>query len=1102
MKHYQKILALLLCWSTFFYGQSDTDVSLPTFVPPTPEAAALGKFIDIPISSHTGVAPIGVPLCNIPAKDIQIPISLSYHASGIRVDQFSTRVGLGWSLSGQGSVTRSVRGIPDDAPDGFLNTSFTIERFKEASAGVSPGDPVLGDLQDFYGLGLRNEIDLESDIYYYNLPGGTSGKFYFKQSGEIVMMPYNQDVQIIPVKENGYIKGWEITIANGVHYYLGMSKNQIDTAVDRTTTNSSTNGGLPNTATALHLYVSAWHVLDITTPQKTRITYSYEPVSTTTMSFGGANKYVYHQGSCFSPSNQDTETYIETITHSQRIKKIKSNQGSVSFTYDLAREDLKGDHALTSITQNDYNDVVIKKYRFSYDYFVSSNLHKNPNRFGDIDQRTKRLYLQKITEIRDALKNQEYAFSYNTNYTLPDRFSFSTDYWGYYNGKNNDTSIPSVEYYYGAPNPIFIDHIGADKTVDSAYSQAGILTSITYPTKGSIHYTFESNAVHGGNDFFAATRYRSAPLVSGSTIGQTQEYIRTTFRVASNDASFNFPIGGIIDFNYRMTQGTIIPICTGGLDCPSARILDANGTIVKEFTTNSGSFPLADGMYTLELYNPPAIFETKKEIQIHLSGRELIDPTDNNAVFGGLRIKNITTKDADQTQIMKKHYEYKRFDNTNLSSGTALYPPTVLWVDLPFCSGEASTSIQVNSSPIFSLGNESSYSVGYHQVSEYYEGEENGKTEYTFSTAALGFGISKNIFDANEYPNTPVQDFSHRRGLLQKKESYRKNENGSFDKILTETSNYYYGSTTAEIVLGENIKLGAAGDFKNAQIYNNLSERFYLKEQETKQYFYPDNGTTQEYAQRVTYQYDSFPIHNQRTTTTKVDSKGQVLKTEVKYVGDHAQIATLPTEIREVYENLNSDEIYRVGLPIETILYEDGEIQQRQRTIYKEWENSGIYTVKVQTAKREDALEDRILYHKYDAHGNPLEVSQSNGVHIIYIWGYNHQYPIAKIENASYDGMPAALQSQITALQTQSNTENTIAEETIVREALHNLRTHPYFTKSFVTTYTYNPLIGITSVTDPKGYVMTYHYDAFNRLQYVKDAQGNLLSENQYHYKQ
>jgi hypothetical protein len=53
-----------------------------------------------------------------------------------------------------------------------------------------------------------------------------------------------------------------------------------------------------------------------------------------------------------------------------------------------------------------------------------------------------------------------------------------------------------------------------------------------------------------------------------------------------------------------------------------------------------------------------------------------------------------------------------------------------------------------------------------------------------------------------------------------------------------------------------------------------------------------------------------------------------------------------------------------------------------------------------------------------------------------------------------------------------------------------------------MTTYTYDPLIGVTSVSDINNKPTIYKYDAFNRLWYVKDFQGNILKKYDYHYKQ
>ena len=153
---------------------------------------------------------------------------------------------------------------------------------------------------------------------------------------------------------------------------------------------------------------------------------------------------------------------------------------------------------------------------------------------------------------------------------------------------------------------------------------------------------------------------------------------------------------------------------------------------------------------------------------------------------------------------------------------------------------------------------------------------------------------------------------------------------------------------------------------------------------------------------------------------------------------------------------------------------------------------------KVVTSKTTDAFEDRLIYHGYYDNGNIKEVSKEDGTHIVYIWGYDQTLPVAKIENATFADIPTSVYNDIIAA---SNADTSVSAENTLRTHLETLRNHANLSNALVTTITYDPLVGVTSVTDPRGESVFYYYDTMNRLDYVKDAYGKILSKNEYHYK-
>ena len=166
------------------------DVTMPQFTPKAPNVAGLISAIDIPVSLYTGIPDISIPIYEIDAGEVKIPITLSYHASGIRVVQEASWVGLGWSLNVGGVVSRTIK-CGDDFYE--VDQPYIHEGYYTETGIEMPREN--GYFQYYYYNGEffqgKNKLvkDSEPDIFYYTMPQ-CSGKFILKQSdGPVLLDP-------------------------------------------------------------------------------------------------------------------------------------------------------------------------------------------------------------------------------------------------------------------------------------------------------------------------------------------------------------------------------------------------------------------------------------------------------------------------------------------------------------------------------------------------------------------------------------------------------------------------------------------------------------------------------------------------------------------------------------------------------------------------------------------------------------------------------------------------------------------------------------------------------------------------------------------------
>ncbi|MDX2247946.1 MAG: hypothetical protein SF052_14265 [Bacteroidia bacterium] len=459
------LYALFACIFLKVHGQEN---HTPDMIPPSPTAAALGKYGEVPVSLYTGIPGIGIPLWNIQSRDISLPVSLSYHAGGIKVEDIAPWTGLGWSLNAGGLITRTVRGLPDELPNGYLNN-------------VVPAANTIDEQADYNYLYAVSDgaIDTESDFYFYNFAGRT-GKFLFEENGTIHSIPY-EPIKIEKISDYRF----EITDEKGVKYVFGTSLSGED-ACEVSSPSGHNNIAAP--------FVSSWFLTDIISPSGTEaITLKYNSAGghvTQPSTYEAIYQPIANNLFCMLPPEPIFSSVVTVINKAMKISEITWPDGRMTFLRDGNRSDLGTanlDYKLTSVVVYDRSNQEMKRFDLAYSYFnnTASDLKK------------KRLKLLSVTEkAPNGETKPPFSFTYEESVALPSRSSKQQDHWGFFNGIAYNDNINSLIPTISIGTQVIT---GADRTPNFNYTKAGTLTQVTYPTGGYSRYEYELNNYDGGN---------------------------------------------------------------------------------------------------------------------------------------------------------------------------------------------------------------------------------------------------------------------------------------------------------------------------------------------------------------------------------------------------------------------------------------------------------------------------------------------------------------------------------------------------------------------------------------------------------------------------
>ena len=109
------LFMLILCLEIKISAQQPNEYkpAMSSVIPPSPNAASLGQYGNVPISYYNGTTNINIPLHDIELAGQKLPISIGYNSSGIKVTQEASWVGLSWALNAGGCITRECFGGDD-----------------------------------------------------------------------------------------------------------------------------------------------------------------------------------------------------------------------------------------------------------------------------------------------------------------------------------------------------------------------------------------------------------------------------------------------------------------------------------------------------------------------------------------------------------------------------------------------------------------------------------------------------------------------------------------------------------------------------------------------------------------------------------------------------------------------------------------------------------------------------------------------------------------------------------------------------------------------------------------------------------------------------
>ncbi|MBR6416062.1 MAG: hypothetical protein IKS22_08160 [Bacteroidales bacterium] len=468
---------------------------------PSPEAAAMTRYADTPVSYCLGQTEVTIPLYELKSRSITLPIYLSYDSSGVKVDAVSGPAGLNWTLMAGGVITRTVAGLPDE----YMNGYRCVRPARQAYPFATEEGQMLSSDYEYLTYATQGNADREWDLYSYSF-AGRSGSFYaVHEPGSYVYDIVPTSATPLTIRRLG-TAGFTITDEDGTTWVFSLAETTSRTV---STASPGLNAGGPsaeNTAQDITT-VTAWY-LSAAVPMdgKGTVTFTYDTLGTLynerrshsrTYSFTyrylspGSYQWMGPSGQWFGPpvavQNMEASYVTETGWTPHVVKTVTWAGGHAVFDYtEDARDEIIG------AVRNSYPSVLTSMRLYAdgdTTAFRTVTFSVKGNRTGD-----GRNLLKDVTvRGRDGGVIESYSFDYKDENTsmAPN----AKDLFGYWNSASSNQSTAFLRLF--EDNYTITEH-AADRGYNPSAVSALSLTGVTTASGSRTEFVYEGNSIPTG----------------------------------------------------------------------------------------------------------------------------------------------------------------------------------------------------------------------------------------------------------------------------------------------------------------------------------------------------------------------------------------------------------------------------------------------------------------------------------------------------------------------------------------------------------------------------------------------------------------------------